>query len=87
MKVSIKEIKEVFDNLVQEKIPREQIASWASKRQSANDADDLEFEPPTEKKKIWRAITYLMGVDLKNIDGSYLHSIENFVEFRNKMEI
>ena len=87
MKVSLQEIKKFFDDLIQEKVPREQIASWASKRQSANDSDDLEFEPFTEKKRIWRAITYLMGVDLKDMDGSYLHSIENFVDFRKKMEI
>ena len=87
MKVSLQEIKKVFDDLIQEKMPREQIASWASKRQSANDSDDLEFEPSIEKKRIWRAITYLMGVDLKDMDGSYLHSVENFVDFRKKMEI
>ncbi len=87
MKVTLNEIKGVFDDLVQEKMSREDIACWALKRQFANDADSLEFEPSTEKNRIWRAITYLMGVDLKDIDGSYLHSIENFIEFRKKMEL
>lgn len=86
MKISLNEIKQAFDSLIKEKKPREQIVSWASKRQSANDSDDLEFEPPIEKKRIWRAIIYLMGVDLKDIDGSYLHSIENFMDFRKKQK-
>lgn len=87
MKISLNEIKEVFDELIEEKKSREEIASWASQRQVANDADNLEFEPVSEKKKIWKGITYLMGVDLKDIDGSYLHSIENFINFRKKTDI
>ena len=87
MKVSLKEIQEVFNELIEEKKSREEIASWASKRQVANDSDNLEFEPASEKKKIWRSITYLMGVDLNDMDGSYLHSVENFIDFRKKTDI
>jgi hypothetical protein len=85
MKVSLKEMIEVFNDLIEEKKSREEVASWALKRQEANDLDALEFEPVSEKRKIWRGITYLMGVDLVEIDGSYLHSIENFIDFRSKI--
>lgn len=87
MKVFLNEIKQIFDDLIEEKKTREGIAAWASTRQAANDIDDLEFEPVIEKKKMWRAITYLMGVDLRDLDGSYLHSIENFNEFIKKIEL
>lgn len=87
MKISLNETKQAFDFLIEEKKSREEIASWASKRQVANDSDNLEFEPASEKKKIWRSITYLMGVDLKDMDGSYLHSVENFIDFRKKTDI
>lgn len=87
MKVFLKEIQELFDELIEEKKTREEIASWVLKRQLANDSDDLEFEPASEKKKMWRSITYLMGVDLKDMDGSYLHSVENFIDFRKRTEI
>lgn len=87
MKVSINEIQEVFNELIEEKKSRAEIASWASQRQLANDSDTLEFEPASEKKKIWKSITYLMGVDLKDIDGEYLHSIEHFIDFRKKIDI
>jgi len=87
MKIALNEIKQAFDFLIEEKKSREQVASWASKRQVANDSDNLEFEPASEKKKIWRGITYLMGVDLKDMDGSYLHSVENFIDFRKKTDI
>ncbi len=87
MKVSLDEIKEVFDDLIEENKSREEIASWALQRQSANDADNLDFVPSMEKMKMWKSITYLMGVDLKDIDGSYLHSIENFIDFRKKIDV
>lgn len=82
MKIYLSEIKAIFDNLLEEKNSREEISNWAFQRMKENDADNLEFEPFHEKKKIWRGITYLMGVDLRDIDGEYLHSIENFIDFR-----
>jgi hypothetical protein len=87
MKISLNEIKQAFDSLIDKKKSREEIASWASKRQIVNDSGNLEFEPASEKKKIWRGITYLIGVDLKDVDGSYLHSIDNFTDFRKKTGI
>ena len=87
MQISLIEIRKKFDQLINEEVPREAIADWAKKRQEAEDDDRLEYDPPSDENRIWRAITYLMGVDLKDIDGSYLHSIENFIDFRKKMEI
>lgn len=87
MQISLIEIRKKFDQLINEEVPREAIADWAKKRQEAEDDDRLEYDPPSDENRIWRAITYLMGVDLKDIDGSYLHSIKNFIDFRKKMEI
>jgi len=87
MKVFLNEVEHIVDDLIQGTKSREQIAFWASLRLSAHDIDDLEFEPLTEKKRIWRVITYLIGVDLKDLDGGYLHSIENFIEFKEKMNL
>jgi hypothetical protein len=87
MKLSLHEIQEVFTELIEERKSREEIASWAVQRQAAHDYDNLEFEPASEKKKLWEGIIYLMGVDLRDIDGSYLHSIENFIDFRKETNI
>lgn len=87
MQISLTQIRKKFDQLINEEVSREAIAEWAKKRQESEDMDQLEYDPPHEEKKIWRAITYLMGVDLKDMDGIYLHSVDNFVEFRKKMEI
>ena len=87
MKVSLQEVKKIFNFLVMEKASREEVASWALKRQQAEDLDTLEYEPACEEDRIWETISYLTGVDLKDSDGSYLHSIDNFVEFRNEIQI
>ena len=87
MKVSWQEVNQVFDRLIQGEDSREKTAFWASQRMFANDHDNLEFFPPRDKNLIWDAIKYLTGVDLKDLDGSYLHSVENFMEFRESLRI
>ncbi|MFY7991748.1 MAG: hypothetical protein ACOVP4_00520 [Bacteriovoracaceae bacterium] len=84
MKISLNEIKQAFDFLIKDKKSREELAFWAQKFQLAEDDGVLEYDPPSEEDKIWDGIEYLMGVDLKDIDGSYLHTIESFVEYKNE---
>jgi hypothetical protein len=84
MKISLNEIKQAFDSLIKEKKSREELASWAQKLQLAEDNEELDYEPQSEEAKIWDGIEYLMGVDLKDTDGSYLHSIENFIQYKNE---
>lgn len=87
MKVTLEEIKQLFNELIQKKQSREYFSNWASIRQQSHEGDDLVFEPYSEKTKIWNAILYLMGVDLLDIDGSYLHSIEDFIDYQNKVKL
>jgi hypothetical protein len=61
VKVSLTEMQNIFNDLIKENKSREEIASWALQRQVANDAEDLEFEPAFEKKKIWGCIIFLTG--------------------------
>lgn len=82
MKISLNEIKEAFVSLIKEDKSREEIATWAQKLQFAEDDGNLEYIPPNEEDKIWDGIEYLTGVDLKDIDGSYLHSVENFIQYK-----
>ncbi len=85
MKVFLEEIQQVFDDLIDGKKSREEVAAWAYIRESVNDYHDLEYDPPYEESRIWESLLYLVGVDLKDIDGSYLHSVENFIEFKREM--
>lgn len=87
MKVTLEEIKQVFDDLITEKKSREELSNWALIRQAAEDREDLEYDPLNQEEKIWKAISYLTGVDLLDFDGEYLHSIENFIDFKNELNL
>lgn len=82
IRVSLDDIKQAFDFLIEEKKSREELSNWAIKLQFANDNDDLEYDPPSEEAKIWDGIEYLTGVDLKDINGSYLHSKKSFIQYK-----
>lgn len=84
MKISLNDVKQAFDFLIKEKKSREELAFWAQKFQLAEDNGDLKYNPPDAEDKIWDGIEYLMGVDLKDVDGSYLHTIESFVKYKNE---
>jgi len=81
MKVDLLEIEKIFDELIKEKMLPEEASNWARARLFAYDNGDLEYQPARDKNKIFRSIKYLVGVDLKDVDGSYLHSVFNFIEF------
>ena len=87
MKVTLDEIKEIFDDLIKERKVREDVSNWALKRLFADDLEPLEYDPPNKEKIIWSSIKYLTGVDLRDLDGDYLHSIDNFIDFKNKLNI
>lgn len=83
MKVSLIEVLGVFDNLISGDISKEDASNWAKQRQKAEDSGNLEYEPTSKEQKIWDAILYLEGVDLKDAPDSYLHTAEDFHDYRN----
>ena len=88
MKVSMADVRQAFENLIQEKISREEIANWALERQFANDRDELVYEPMNEKRRIWDAISYLTGVDLlADEKGNYLHCVDDFIDYKKQLGI
>lgn len=82
MKVSLNDIQKAFAELESGLKSREEIAEFASEAMRADDAGLLQMEPVNDGSRIWRAITYLSGVDIKEHPESYLHCVEDFIEFR-----
>ncbi|MEM9542431.1 MAG: hypothetical protein AAGA60_23430 [Cyanobacteria bacterium P01_E01_bin.42] len=78
MKVKLIELISMFDDLIDRKQYREEIANWAVKRRQAEDEGNLEYEPISAEDIIWEGILYLTGCDMKDSPTSYLHSIKNF---------
>ena len=84
-KVNLSEIKIIFDKLLEQKISRESASSWALELQVAEDSQELVYEPAEDEKSIWKAIDFLVGVDLKCSPNEYLHSKKDIFEFRNEL--
>ena len=87
MKISLDEVNSKFDSLLSESVSREEISDWARETREAHDAGSLDFSPPSEQSRIWDAILYLEGVDLKVGPQEYLHSTGDFrTFFEDKLE-
>ncbi|QVL55807.1 MAG: hypothetical protein KFB95_00970 [Simkaniaceae bacterium] len=85
IKVSLEDIKNKFDELINEQCSREEISNWASKRMFAEDDGLLEYYPSEYEPVIWDGIGYLMGVDLPTTDRKYLFCKEDFIDYKNQL--
>ncbi len=80
MQVSANDVKKIFQQLIDEKLSREEVAEWAYTRIQAYDNDELEFFPQEEESRIWETLQYFEGVDLKEDVNTYLHIKSDFVQ-------
>jgi len=87
MQVTLQDIQGTFAELESGSKSREEIADFAGRAMKADDGGLLRMAPSSEAARIWRAITYLSGVDIKESPESYLHCIEDFIEFRASIGI
>ncbi len=87
MRVTLTEIIEKFDRLAAYSESREAIADFATSALQADDSGLLEMEPASSAKTIWKALTYLSGVDLRDEPNSYLHSAQDFNEYRKMLNL
>ncbi|MFC1398726.1 MULTISPECIES: hypothetical protein [Acinetobacter calcoaceticus/baumannii complex] len=72
MKISLLDVQEVFNDLLNYKISREDAEEWARKRMNALDNQDLLFDPPIKEELLWKAVIYLSGVGLKISPNKYM---------------
>lgn len=87
MRLTLSDIERVFFDLESGSKSREQIAEFAGRVLRSNDDGTLLMEPQSDAPKIWEAAKYLCGVDLKESPNTYLHCIEDFIEFRTSLGI
>lgn len=72
MKISLLDVKKVFNDLLNRKISREDAEAWARIRMNALDNQDLIFDPPIKEELLWKAVIYLSGVGLKISPDKYM---------------
>ncbi|HEC0021453.1 TPA: hypothetical protein R1P81_003226, partial [Acinetobacter baumannii] len=54
MKISLLDVQQVFNDLLNHKISREDAEEWARKRMNALDNQDLIFDPPIKEELLWK---------------------------------
>lgn len=72
MKISLLDVQQVFKDLLNHKISREDAEEWARRRMNALDNHDLIFDPPIKEELLWKAVIYLSGVGLKISPDKYM---------------
>ncbi|HAV6041717.1 TPA: hypothetical protein R1P52_000492 [Acinetobacter baumannii] len=72
MKISLLDVQQVFNDLLNHKISREDAEEWARKRMNALVNQDLTFDPPIKEELLWKALVYLSGVGLKISPDKYM---------------
>ncbi|MDC4679746.1 hypothetical protein OHW47_13340 [Acinetobacter baumannii] len=80
MKISLLDVQEVFNDLLNHEISRDDAEEWARKRMKALDNQDLLFDPPSEEELLWKAVIYLSGVGLKISPDKYIEDEKGIKE-------
>jgi hypothetical protein len=76
------DINEQFDALLSGERTREEVEAWAAERMRAEDEGRLTYAPPADEERLWEAITYLLGVGLRDAPDRYLLDPEDLLDFR-----
>ena len=79
-KISWPMIENVFNNVLAEKISREDARNWAFTLMEKEDLGLLRYNPVSDENKIWAGISFLLDVDGEIAPNNYLYSFSDIRE-------
>jgi hypothetical protein len=82
MELNLPTIRAKFDAILATTITRESASDWARELREASDRNELTISPSEEKRRLWKALLFLEGVDMKDAPNSYLHNEEDITRER-----
>ncbi|MFC4653755.1 hypothetical protein ACFO3I_01825 [Rheinheimera marina] len=77
MKITLADVREVFQKVIEGNLSREAADRWAYEVVQKSELGSLVFYPMDDEKKIWSGIMYLYGIDSKESPNEYLHSLDD----------
>jgi hypothetical protein len=77
MRIDSAMIRAQFDAVLAATVTRESVSDWARRLREADDREELLITPDCERQRLWKAILFLEGVDMKDAPDSYLHNDED----------
>lgn len=85
MELSAREVSMLLDKLQAGELSREDAERWAEEQMRAADQRELVFVPRSQEKTLWRAVIWLAGAALRDVDGTYLHGLPDIVVLRQEI--
>lgn len=85
MRVTLQDIKEKFDNVINGTEFVESAAMYAQMALNDDEVNKLDIEKENYMKII-RLLVYMTGMDLKNSPDEYFHCMEDFIDKRREMD-
>ena len=82
MNLDLTTIRAQFDAVRAGRLSREQASAWARELREADDRKELTITPDSDRKRIWDALVFLEGYDLKTGPEEYLHNEEDLIANR-----
>jgi hypothetical protein len=82
MELSLTAIRAKFDAVLAGTCTREAVSDWAREQRCADDHGELAITPELDRNRIWNALLFLEGVDLKDAPGSYSHNNDDVARER-----
>ncbi|HUE72812.1 MAG TPA: hypothetical protein VMP01_18140 [Pirellulaceae bacterium] len=74
MNIDISQVRDKFAAVLNGSESREAVSKWARAIREADDRGELFATPAADRMRIWHAILFLEGVDLRDSPESYLHN-------------
>lgn len=82
MNIDLVKVRQMFQAVLDETGSREAVSEKAKQYQQADDRRELVVTPEGDRDRVWKALIFLEGVDLKDGPDSYLHVKEDVVRER-----
>lgn len=82
MNLDLTTIRAQFDAVRAGTLSREQASDWARELREADDRNELTIAPEADRKRIWEALEFLEGYDLKTGPNEYLLAEEDLIANR-----
>jgi hypothetical protein len=79
MEVTLDQVRSVFEDVLQNRMTREETSVWAFSVISASDTNSLTLIPNEKKDNVWKGVLYLGGIDLIGIPDGYLFNEEDII--------
>ena len=79
MTLDLATIRAMFDAVLAGKVTREEASNWARELREAHDRGELAITPQADWKRVWQALEFLEGYDLKISPEQYLHTEEDLI--------